>query len=486
MSAMPGPSSRAITSTAGTPPRLASDVTACISTSPRPAWVTMLRATSEMAVAINVASVAEQPIWLASSRPDWRATTMSPSVEMTILMRPSGMAHPPSRWSRKARPSSRSRAVCTSSNPSPSCTSEKATSGCMPTTTVSAPRSSVMWAIVRNDRAANESITSSDVMSTMMPRDRYTPIWRIRSSRSRIASLSVMADWMVAMRYSPCLRMGTAIGRSAQLHRRRRLRLRARHLVAEQLLRHLDATLEVADRVHLRQIDADRHERQGDLGREAGDDHARAHQAGGVDRLHEVVGHGRVDLGHAGDVDDDDLGAVGADGAEELLGELPGALAVEGTDDRQDHEPLAHLQHGRRQLADGLLLLADDALALLDEADPDRVGDAVGRRLVGVEHPVEQVEVGLVLLEQRPGEHVAQQQDDADHLVGLDAPGDDALGEATGVVLQRLDLAGLEHLDVVVVDARRLAEHLVGCHGGEHGRPRDAPRPLLPRRGPGL
>ena len=57
-----------------------------------------------------------------------------------------------------------------------------------------------MWAIVRNDRAANESITSSDVMSTMMPRDRYTPIWRIRSSRRRIASLSVMADWIVAMR----------------------------------------------------------------------------------------------------------------------------------------------------------------------------------------------------------------------------------------------------------------------------------------------
>ena len=72
---------------------------------------------------------------------------------------------------------------------------------------------------------------------------------------------------------------------------------------------------------------------------------------------------------------------------------------------------------GRGQLADRLLLLADDALALLDEADGHRVGDAVGRRLVGVEHPVQQLEVGLVLLEQRAGEHVAQQQHDADDLV---------------------------------------------------------------------
>src|SRR5437660_430654 len=40
----------------------------------------MLRATSEMAVAMNVRSVREKPIRSASSRPFWRATTMSASV----------------------------------------------------------------------------------------------------------------------------------------------------------------------------------------------------------------------------------------------------------------------------------------------------------------------------------------------------------------------------------------------------------------------
>lgn len=68
---------------------------------------------------------------------------------------------------------------------------------------------------------------------------------------------------------------------------------------------------------------------------------------------------------------------------------------------------LAHLQHRRRQLADGLLLLADDALAFLDEADAHGVGDAVGRRLVGVQDAVEHVELGLILLEQRTRQDVA-------------------------------------------------------------------------------
>jgi len=65
-------------------------------------------------------------------------------------------------------------------------------------------------------------------------------------------------------------------------------------------------------------------------------------------RLDEVVGHRRVDFGHTRDVDDDDLGPVRADGAQELLGELARPLAVEGADDRQDDELLAHLQHRRR------------------------------------------------------------------------------------------------------------------------------------------
>ncbi len=48
----------------------------------------------------------------------------------------------------------------------------------------------------------------------------------------------------------------------------------------------------------------------GDLGGEAGDDHAGPHQTGGVDGLHEMVGNCGVDVGHAGDVNDNDLGPV--------------------------------------------------------------------------------------------------------------------------------------------------------------------------------
>src|SRR5438309_312678 len=47
-------------------------------------------------------------------------------------------------------------------------------------------------------------------------------------------------------------------------------------LVADQPLRFLDAPLQVADRGHFAQVDADGHQRLRDLGREAGNDHRRA------------------------------------------------------------------------------------------------------------------------------------------------------------------------------------------------------------------
>src|SRR5919202_4471938 len=50
-----------------------------MTTSPRPAWTTMLRATSEIAVATSVASVLEKPSCAASARPSARASTMSSS-----------------------------------------------------------------------------------------------------------------------------------------------------------------------------------------------------------------------------------------------------------------------------------------------------------------------------------------------------------------------------------------------------------------------
>ena len=106
------------------------------------------------------------------------------------------------------------------------------------------------------------------------------------------------------------------------------------------------------------------------------------------------------------------------------------------------------------------------------------VRDPVRRRLVGVEHAVEQLEVVAVLLEERPGEDVAEQQDDPDHLVRLDAARDDPLGQVAGVVAQLLDAARLQHRDVVVVDRRDLAEHLLGSHRRQQVRLVDPVRPI--------
>src|SRR3981081_871644 len=49
----------------------------------------MLRATSEMAVAMKVRSVLENPSFSASSRPFWRASTISVSAAMGIRASPS-------------------------------------------------------------------------------------------------------------------------------------------------------------------------------------------------------------------------------------------------------------------------------------------------------------------------------------------------------------------------------------------------------------
>ena len=73
-------------------------------------------------------------------------------------------------------------------------------------------------------------------------------------------------------------------------------------------------------------------------------------------------------------------------------------------------------------------------------------------------------EVLLVLGEQRPRQHVAQQEHDPEHLVGLDAARDDPLGELAGVGLQVLDAAGLQRVHVVVVDLGRLGEDLLVGH----------------------
>ena len=121
-------------------------------------------------------------------------------------------------------------------------------------------------------------------------------------------------------------------------------------------------------------------------------------------------------------------------------------------------------KHRSRQKPDRLLLLANDALALLDEADGHGDRDAVGGGLVGVEHAVQHAHVAVVLGEQRPREHVAEQEHDPHDLVRLDAPGNDALGEIAGIGLERFHRPRLQRLHVAVVDGRGLGEDLLAAH----------------------
>src|SRR5919106_1435499 len=78
MSGIPGPSSLATTRISATSPVFCVEMV----TRPSRAWVRMLRATSEIAVAMSVASVLEKPSSRARRLPSARATTMSRSEAM--------------------------------------------------------------------------------------------------------------------------------------------------------------------------------------------------------------------------------------------------------------------------------------------------------------------------------------------------------------------------------------------------------------------
>ena len=87
------------------------------------------------------------------------------------------------------------------------------------------------------------------------------------------------------------------------------------NLVAQETLGFFDAALQVTDGVHLAQVHADSNQGLGDFRREARDDHRRAQQAGGLNRLNEVVGHVRVHNWNPRNIDDHYLRAVGSDAA---------------------------------------------------------------------------------------------------------------------------------------------------------------------------
>src|ERR671916_1525557 len=136
---------------------------------------------------------------------------------------------------RYARPSSRSSAVWAVPVPRPRATIVNATSGWMPTSTVSAPRRRAISASERSVRAPKESSTSKAATSMMTPRARYCPICSTRLRWNRTISASSRAVWIDAIRFSPCRKIETSAGPLSTIRPFRSPRGRSR--AAAQLLR---------------------------------------------------------------------------------------------------------------------------------------------------------------------------------------------------------------------------------------------------------
>ena len=123
-----------------------------------------------------------------------------------------------------------------------------------------------------------------------------------------------------------------------------------------------------------------------------------------------------------------------------------------------------------------------DAVALLDEADRDRSGDAVGRRLVCVQDTIEALGVRAVLSEQRACEHVAEEQHDADDLARLHTAWDDPLGKVSCVRSKRPDRPRLQGVHVLLECRVRLRENLALGHPPQQTRLPDTARPFVAQR----
>src|SRR5204862_7256403 len=228
------------------------------------------------------------------------------------------------------------------------------------------------------------------------------------------------------MSTSPCLRIGTDTV-SAPSRRRTRIGRSREHAVSQNPLGLLEASLEVADGVQLRELDAERDERLRDFRAEAGHDHVGAHEPRRSDRLQQVIRNLRVDRRHPRDVHDDDLGPVRAYRAKQALGDEPCALGVDDADDREQQQTLADLEYRRRELPDGLLLLPDDALALEHE-DVDNEADVEERDLLERHEVLEPVEgFALELFHDRAADVLEQlverAEEDARRQTGLGVEG---------------------------------------------------------------
>src|SRR3954471_23289677 len=383
-SEIPGPSSRETTTIA----TRWSSTSRPISTSPAPAWMRMLRPISDIAVAIKGASVREKPSRPASARPSPRATTMSASTAIGTVTSSAIAAVPPrvaveqgqrllqverrlQRLEVEAELHHRNRDVGLDADDDGHGAAQARGSRDVP------------------KRASHERV--DDVEGRHVDDDALRPVApdAVCEIVAELEHLTVAerrldrGDEVIALLEDRDGHLGSGLGSQ------QRVIALLDDAVAEQALGLLEAALEIADRAHRPEVDAEVDEGLRDARRQPGEDRAGAHQPRRLDGLHKVVGDGHIDGRDTGDVDDDDLRAVRLDRPEQLLGQLTRALRVEHADDRQDQQPPADLKNGRGELADRRLLLADHPLPLVDEADADGHGDAVRSGLVGVKDPVE-------------------------------------------------------------------------------------------------
>src|SRR5438477_511202 len=100
-------------------------------------------------------------------------------------------------------------------------------------------------------RAISEIAVAIAIRSTITPRDRYAPTRSARPRRRSIRSSSASASWTDAIRTSPCLRIGTGIDARDPGRVAVPVDVHADDAVAEEPLRLLDTTLQVADRLQL-------------------------------------------------------------------------------------------------------------------------------------------------------------------------------------------------------------------------------------------
>src|SRR3954470_21530055 len=282
MSGMPGPSSEATTSI---PARPCPSRTMRTGTSPRCAEVVMLRATSEIAVASSVWSVEESSSSLASSRARWRAVTTSASDSIGIRLSASTGERLLELRLEQRQPLLEVQGRLDVLELHPELDHREGHLGLDADDHRLGPAQARHVGDpaqgARDERVHDvERRDVDDDPARAMARDlAHDVLAQLEDVGVRQRGLD-RGDQDLAL-------LEDGDGQLADLGRDR---LALADLVAEQPLSLLDAALEVADRIDLREVHADGHQRLGDVGGEAGDDHARAHETRGLDGLHEVVG----------------------------------------------------------------------------------------------------------------------------------------------------------------------------------------------------